>query len=233
MNNIEKNLSEWKESLLSSIPLAGLLSRNSVAYKWKATFRIWMLRESIFWRVQDLLTQSYCLHQQGHGLGARILLRSALESLAILIYLNQLIQEVLDNKLDFHKFSAKTSVLLLGSRNKETEITALNILTILKKSEKRYPGLIGLYSDLSECAHPNYEGLCTGYSTIDHEEAETFFSNRWMKIYGDDHLKLIELCMVIFLEEYDDIWSNLLDQLESWIETNDDKLEASSSDQLS
>jgi hypothetical protein len=105
MNAVEQNLANWKESLLPSIPVGGLLSRNPVAYKWKAPFRVWMLREAVFWRLHDLMTQSYALYQQGHGLGARILLRSGFESLATLIYLNRLMQQVLEGKLNFHAFS--------------------------------------------------------------------------------------------------------------------------------
>ena len=47
MNAVEQNLANWKESLLSKIPVGGLLSRNPVAYKWKAPFRVWMLREAV------------------------------------------------------------------------------------------------------------------------------------------------------------------------------------------
>lgn len=83
------------------------LSRNPTAYKWKCSFRVWMLREAVFWRLHDLMTQSYALYKQRHILGARILLRSGFESLATLIYLNQIMQQVLDNKLDFHAFGRK------------------------------------------------------------------------------------------------------------------------------
>ncbi len=187
MNAVEQNLASWKESLVPSIPVGGLLSRNPVAYKWKAPFRVWMLREAVFWRLHDLMTQSYALYQQGHGLGARILLRSGFESLATLIYLNRLMQQVLEGKLNFHAFSDKTTTLLLGSRNNERGPRSLNIVTVLEKCDKRYPGLMALYADLSESAHPSYEGLCLGYSKIDHDEYETKFSNRWMKLYGDRH----------------------------------------------
>src|SRR6185312_11144539 len=118
----------WKQSLFPRMPVGGLLSRNPVADKWKAPFRAWMLREAVFWRLHDLLAQSYALHQQGHGLGARILLRSGFESLATLIYLNQLIQHVLGGNLDFHAFGGKTTTLLLGSRNKEDGPRSLNII---------------------------------------------------------------------------------------------------------
>lgn len=233
MNAIEQNLANWKSSLVPSIPVAGLLSRNPVAYKWKAPFRSLMLREAVFWRIHDLLTQSYALHQQGHGLGARILLRSAFESLATLIYLNQIMQKVLDNKLSFHVFGAKTSTLLLGSRNDTTDLKSLNIVTVLETCDKRYPGLMKLYADLSESAHPNYEGLCVGYSKIDHKEYETTFSNRWMELYGDRHLSSMELCMETFHHEYNDVWGELIEKLENWIEANDAALEATKNDPLS
>lgn len=226
MNNIEQNLANWNDSLLPSIPVPDLLLRNSVAYKWKSTFRCWMLREAAFWRMHDLLNQSYVLHQQGHGLGARILLRGAFESLATLVYLNQLIQQVLDGKLDFHVFSQKTSTLLLGSRNDTTSHKSINILTVLEKCNKRYPGLKSLYADLSESAHPSYEGLCMGYSTINHSENKTTFSNRWMELYGSRHLGSMDLCMETFHHEYNDVWAGLIVKLENWIEANDAELEA-------
>lgn len=232
MNVVEQNLANWKESLLLSIPVGGLLSRNSVAYKWKAPFRVWMLREALFWRLHDLMTQSYVLHQQGHGLGARILLRSGLESLAILIYLNQLIEQVLDGKLSFHLFGKKTSLLLLGSRDGSTKYQSINIVTILQKCDKFYPGIKNVYAALSESAHPNYEGMMAGYSKTNHEEYETHFSNRWMELYGKQHLGSMELCMEMFHREYNEVWPVLIEKLEKWIEENDTELEATKNNPL-
>jgi len=176
-----------------------------------------MLREAAFWRLTDLLTQSLALHRQGHGLGARILLRSGFETLAILIYLNQLIEQLTEDKLDFHNFSEKTSTLLLGSRDGSTEHTSVNIVTILGKGDKRYPGLEKLYGILSESAHPNYEGMAVGYSAVDHNEYETHFSNRWMSLYGESHLGSMALCMETFQHEYDDVWTFRMDNFEKWI----------------
>lgn len=228
-NSIEKNLANWKNSLFPSIPVAGLLSRNPVTYKWKAPMRSWMLREALFWRMHDLMTQSYTLYQQGHMLGARILLRSGFETLAILIYLNQLSQQVLDGILSFHDWGERTSTLLLGSRNSAELPKSINILTVLEKCDKRYPGLMNLYAALSESAHPNYEGLFKGYSKINHSEYETTFSNRWMELFGEKHLSTMEMCMETFHHEYNDVWSKLIEKLESWIEANDVELEASKS----
>lgn len=229
MDHIEQTLASWRESLMTCIPIAGLRARNPVAYKWKALSRCWFLREAAFWRSTDLLTQSHLLHQQGHGLGARILLRSGFETLATLIHLNQLIQKVLDGSLDFHLFSRKTSVLLLGSRDGSTGHQSLNIMTILSKCDDRYPGLQQLYAILSECAHANYDGMLNGYSEVDHEAFETRFSNRWMQIYGAGHLGALNLCMSTFRYEYDVIWPGLTEVLESWVTENDATLEATKS----
>lgn len=217
---------------MSSIPVGGLVSRNPTVYKWKAPFRVWMLREAVFWRLHDLMTQSYALHQQQHGLGARILLRSGFESLATLIYLNQLMQQVLDCELSFHVFGERTSVLLLGSRDGSTPYQSINIVTILQKCDKRYPGIEKIYASLSESAHPNYSGMVGGYSKTDYDNYETHFSNRWMELYGDRHLEAMELCMSTFQHEYDEVSSTLLDQLEVWIEVNDAELEATKNDPL-
>ncbi|MDD9732798.1 hypothetical protein PVW46_23110 [Mameliella sp. AT18] len=232
MDTVQENLANWSTSRMASIPVAGLLSRNPMAYKWKAPFRSWMLREAVFWRLHDLLTQSYALHQQGHGLGARILLRSGFETVAVLVYLNQQMQQVLDGKLNFHLFSDKTTTLLAGSRDGSTTHRSLNIMTILEKCDKRYPGLAKLYAILSESAHPNYEGMITGYSKVDHDEYETHFSNRWMELHGDKHLGSMDMCMMTFHHEYNDVWTGLMERLEAWIEANDATLEATKNDSL-
>ena len=232
MNEVEQNLANWGASLFEKIPVGGLLARNPIAHKWKATYRTIMLRELAFWRMHDLMTQSYELHVLEHGLGARILLRSGFETLATLIYLNLLMEQVVDGKLNFHVFDEKTTRLLLGTRNNEKMPEAINILTILGKCDKRYPGIMELYANLSESAHPNYDGLMGGYSTTNYDEYETTFSNRWMELHGNRHVDSMMLCMGTFHHEYDEVWTDLIERLESWIEANDEKLEATKNDPL-
>jgi hypothetical protein len=230
MNEIEQNLANWGASLFDKIPVAGLISRNAVAYKWKSLYRVWMLRELAFWREHDLMVQSYALYQAGHLLGARILLRSGFETLATLTYLNVLMQQVIDGTLNFHDFGEKTSALLLGARNNEDMPDAINILTVMAKCDKRYPGLLAVYADLSESAHPNYEGLMHGYSSTDYAEYETTFSNRWKEQHGERHLNGMTMCMETFHYEYNDVWPPLIERLETWVEVHDAELEATESE---
>ena len=210
---------------MASIPVGGLLTCNPIAYKWLAPFRCWVLREAAFWRLTDLLTQSYYLHQQGHGLGARILLRSGFETLAALIYLNHNIDAVLEGEMAFHKFSNLTTRQVGGSKNVPERPSAVNVITMIDKGDKKYTGLRQLYDSLSESAHPNFEGLVWGYSKVDHEEYETKFRNRWMELHGVSHPNSMELCMSIFRHEYEDVWVALMDKLESWIVANDALME--------
>ena len=226
MDDVEQNITNWKAGLYPKIPIGGLIARSPVAHKWKSPYRSMMLREAAFWREQDLMEQSYALHQQGHGLGARILLRSGYETLATMIYINLLMSNVLDGDLGFHDFGEKTTSLLLGTRNDKDMPVAINILTVLEKCNKRYPGIVDIYADLSESAHPNYEGLCAGYSKTNQDEYETVFSNRWMELHGDKHLDGMRLCMGTFHHEYDEVWPERFEALEKWIEANDAVLEA-------
>ena len=229
MTDVAKEPSAWSQSKCSDISLEGLISRNKVAYKWKAPYRSFVLRECVFWRVHDLLTQSDLLYEAQHILGSRILLRSALESIAILVYLNQSTQEVLDKKVDFHTFSETTTRLLLGSKDGSTKHAAINILSVLEKFEKKYTGISHVYATLSESAHPNWEGMCFGYSKVDHEKHESHFSNRWVELWASSHDPLAIALARLFESEYNTVWPSLMEQLEVWIEKNDEKLEATKS----
>jgi hypothetical protein len=226
---VEERLVAWKASLLPSFEVGGLYARSPTAHKWKATFRSLLLREVVFWRLHDLLTQSLELHKVGHALGARILLRSAFETLATLVYLNLQMRKVVSCELDFHQFSDKTTVLLMGSKNNSTVHVAVNIQTVLKHCAKRYEWIERLYGELSESAHPNHEGLLMGYSRPDTEKLVEHFGNHWAKLYSSSHPQGMLLCMDMFQHEYNDELTKEFAALEKWIEANDEQLEATKS----
>lgn len=225
MRKINETLTAWESSLSKSVDIGALFSRNPVAHKWKAPFRSLSLRETVSWRAHDLLVQSLLLYDSGHLLGSRILLRSAFETVAVLIYLNQLTRKVLAGDLSFHEFSEKTSKLLHGSRDESTKYRAINIITVIESCDKRYPGIKALYGELSESAHPNYEGASIGYSEVDKENFVTSFSNRWVSMYEDNHIDSMDLCISTFYHEYNEEWLGAFENLESWISENDGKLE--------
>lgn len=226
MEDIEKALADWKADLCPEIEVGGLLTRNTLVHKWKAPWRSLLLRESVAWRLQDLLAQSYFLHKSSNSLGARILLRSGFETVAILIHLNQVMRYVVSGQINFHDFSDQSTRLLLGSRDKTTPHESINILTILQKADKRYPGLVNWYGALSESAHPNYEGMLFGYSKEGDQSHVTIFCNRWTSLYGSSHLDAIRACIDVFYAEYNVESPSAFECLEHWIEQNNSILEA-------
>ncbi|WP_431563456.1 hypothetical protein [Sphingopyxis sp.] len=219
-------IASMKTTLFNELDMGGLHSRSPTAHKWKAPYRSLQLREVVYWRLLDLLDQSLLLHKNGHGLGARILLRSAFETLAILIYLNQRMAAVLAGTMEFNDFSITTQRLVLGSKVEGDPEQAVNILTVLGHCDKQYPGMMGLYNDLSESAHPNYQGMSAGYTKIDHEADTVQFYNRWMEKHGARLPDGIMLCIEIFHHEYNKIWCETFENLEKWLEANDEMLEA-------
>jgi hypothetical protein len=225
MSDLSAALKVLKNSLCREIDVGGLFTRNAVVHKWKAPWRALLLRESVAWRLQDLLEQSLILSREGRLLGARILLRSAFETLAVLIYLNRSIRSVLAGTLDFHEFSHKTSLLLLGSKDKSTSHQQISILTVLSGADKRYPGLADWYAALSESAHPNYEGMLLGYSNADSDNHFTSFCNKWNDMYGQTHEDALTACLEVFVGEYNDEFVGALESLEKWIELHDTELE--------
>ncbi len=226
MRSLDERLAACKQSLCQKLEISGLYARNPVAHKWKAPFRSISLRESVAWRTQDLLEQSVHLFDADYVLGARILLRSALETVAILIYLNQTTRQVIAGELGFHHFSDKTAILLLGSRDESTAHKSLSIITVLGKCNKRYPGIESIYARLCESAHPNYEGSAIGYSDIDREQHVITYKNKWKSMYGDVHLEWVEACYELFYSEYNNEWPAAFEELESWIAEHDSMLEA-------
>lgn len=226
MTDLAAALQVLKSSLCREVDVGGLFSRSPVAHKWKSPWRALLLRESVAWRLHDLLEQSLVLSRSGGLLGARILLRSAFETLAVLIYLNRSIRSVMSGNLGFHDFSEKTSRLLLGSRDKTTCHEQISILTVLDGANKRYPGLSDWYAALSESAHPNYEGMLMGYSTADQANHITTFKNRWNDLYGQTHEDALAACLTVFVGEYNDESADALEALEKWIELHDSELEA-------
>ena len=227
MTEIKKYLAEFKASLRQEVQLAELYARNNTVHKWKGPFRTLILREALAWRMQDLLEQSLLLSTTGGLLGARILLRSAFETLAVLVYLNKAMRSVVAGTLNYHDFCTKTSRLLVGSRDQTTSVESINVMSMLQSADKRYPGLNAWYAELSESAHPNYEGVVLGYTRVDHSSQITTFENRWRAMYGDTHHSALVACLKVFVAEYNDEWSDAFDSLEAWIETHDKELESS------
>ena len=99
-------------------------------------------------------------------------------------------------------------------------------MTILKHVDKTYPGFLGEYNTLSESAHPNFDGVCFGYSEVDHERDETSFFVKLYEMWADRHDSLFLLVSGLFEYEYNEVWVPQLELLEAWLVKNDSGLKS-------
>lgn len=226
MDQLAAYIEKAQSSLCREISLGSLLARDDCAHKWKITYRCIILRELVAWRFFDLLKQAVILQSGQHILGARILLRSAIETVSILVYSNQKLESITKTGSGFQEFSKATENLLLGSRNDVTPLQAINILTILEKCNRKYDGILRMYEHLSESSHPNWEGLTGAYSKIDYSNYTTYFENRFVEKLGDKQASIIEILLTMFNIEYNEIWPRTFEGFEKWIRENSDSLKS-------
>ena len=133
-------------------------------------------------------------------------------------------KSVINNKLSFNDFDMITTRMLLGSKKQDKMPDPINVNGLVKNSNQKYTGIKAIYDDLSETAHPNYDGICYGYSKLNKDEYTTEFGIFWKEKFGNQHETAIRLCLEIFENEYYNVWPMQYKQLEKWLEKNDNKL---------
>lgn len=137
MHPIDQAIEGYEKTLCKEVNVFSLIKRNPVAHKWKVTYQCLCLRETVAWRFVDIISQSWLLHKSEKSLGARILLRSAIETLAMLIFLNQQTEDVVSRVVSFNAFMGKVINLFAGSRDGTTDQKATNIITVFQKCENK------------------------------------------------------------------------------------------------
>ncbi|MDO8769455.1 MAG: hypothetical protein Q7K57_12275 [Burkholderiaceae bacterium] len=175
--------------------------------------------------MHDLGQQILLLSDAGHYLGARILLRSAVETLALLVFLSYKVEQVIDGKLSYFEYDEFTSRALRGTRNDPTTPEAVSIMTALEKTGKKYPDLAEFHEQLSESAHPNCDGVLFGYSSSNPKLYETNFANHWSERFGAIQDPMTAIVFSRFETEYNNVWPVTLEKFEKWLEENDSLLE--------
>jgi len=218
-------IASYQSGLADEIDAGGLYARNPTAHKWKVTYRTIILRELVAWRFCDIMNQVLLLESNEHFLGSRLLLRSAIETLSLLIYSSEKMECIVGTGDGFHEYSKKSTRLLLGTKLANTKFQAINIIEVLEKASKEHPELKIAYDDLSETAHPNFDGLFRTYGSPSDSGMLTTFSNQSSHLYSSQQAALISLLLVAFETEYNFRWDKAFNNFENWIEKNDRKLE--------
>lgn len=225
IKDLENGVNSFRESLCDEIDKREWESRNITAHKWQVLHRAVALRELVSWRFVDLMEQALILENLGKHVGSRILIRASIETLAILLYTISKMEKIVRTGEGFHQFSNKTVRLLLGSRDGQTSHDAINVLDVLRIVSKKYPELVTVYDELSETAHPNFDGLTRSYSQVSDRSMKFRFTSDSGRTYVGSQLRIIFLVCAILEKEYNQAWPEAFQSFENWIEKNDEKLE--------
>jgi hypothetical protein len=216
----------YEETLEDEIDIGSLYQRNTVAHKWKVTFAIYTMRETSCWRFVDIAKQVFHLGDSGNILGARIMTRAAIETLSSLVFINTKMAKLVADKINFRQFTEAINSVFMGSRIDSELPRTINVLTMVDEFEKEYKGIKKYFEELCESAHPSFVGLTLGYSKINRKDFVAKIGNFWSEKFGMIHELPLKIAIEIFEKEYNETWTGLFYKLESWLVTNDAKLEA-------
>jgi len=159
-------------------------SRNDPAYHraGKVPYKVTDYRASLLWRFAELVRSALESYERDRLAVATLVTRAAIESATALWYLNSKVRKAIEaNKLGELDTSAMR--LLLGRRNNPHPKApkAINVLDFVDQFERELKaagydtGLRTQYEDLSEVAHPNWEGTHGLYANPSRDHKWTDF----------------------------------------------------------
>src|SRR5258708_7897975 len=164
----------WKESLVEARQRAEALRSSlpekieiaALGVRSKAPFQLLSIREALIWRTEELARNACDALDREDFTVAALIIRSIAESAAMAWYL----LDILEDRAN--RTPAQLNDVLMrmfaGSKNGWTDgPEAINVLTFVKRFDKKLPGFEGSYNSLSEYAHPNWMGVSGLYSKID------------------------------------------------------------------
>jgi hypothetical protein len=141
----------------------------------KIPFEIEYLRESLCYRFVELIEGAITLVEAKNFLGATIVARSMQETLAVLFYINELSQKALDNQ-SVQDLPKKLDQLMFGKGKPEAPLPdKINILTLIRKVDKKFQGFENHYDYLSEYSHPNWSGTMGIFAKTGGKEVKVDF----------------------------------------------------------
>lgn len=170
--DISELVSECEEAIsLLKGKLPGEIDPSLKLLPSQVPFRVICLRDILLHRVVHLSDEALELYKRGADIPSIILVRAAMETSAVLYLLSKKISEALDGAdgSALEEFIEKATI---GSRNEDTEIESINILTALGHLSKKYEHVRDFYNDMSEFCHPNFAGLLGSYTKLSDDKTK-------------------------------------------------------------
>ncbi|MBC7543777.1 MAG: hypothetical protein H7338_13710 [Candidatus Sericytochromatia bacterium] len=166
-NDIQELLDEAEKAVARiEASLVDRLDPASLSVRAKIPFKVVAFSEALLWRSADLGRVSLSLFKAEEGMPACIIARSLIECGALFWYVAGLVRSAIKLKT-VNVIDEKIRQLLLGSRDRTTEVAALNVVTVIEKIGREHSFFKEQYEALCEIAHPNWIGVSGLFSKID------------------------------------------------------------------
>ncbi|TMO54671.1 hypothetical protein [Pseudoalteromonas aurantia] len=143
--------------------------------------------EALRCRFLDLMRSTYYLYKEKMYCSALISLRSALETLAVLLFLNKQMRSLVNGNLKLELFLSNSERFFFSFSNKSQANEDLPKAYNIQKFINETVSLKEWYDKLSEYAHPNYSGAFGIYAKIKEDSPATEF-----EIYARFEGKLLD-----------------------------------------
>ena len=194
--------------LVGSLP--STVDPAAISVTAKIPFKVVSLREALLHRAAELAEVACDLFSRDRIVSAFLITRGLLETGAVLFDLRDRVVDAIDasrlSELDDFLMRA-----LLGSREPDAKIQALNVLSIIDRVSKKATFFRNSYDRLSEFAHPNWSGVLASYSKGDEKNLLLNLGADVAKVPPRIGLSVLVGVLEMFIFNYNDLGSRLPD----------------------
>lgn len=174
MEELYKEAEQQLQQLACILP--SMVSRESVSRTSKSALKAYLIRAGLLHRSVDLAGVAIDLYKQSKNLPAFVLTRAALETYALFYYFIKKLEEAVSSG-EVQEVDEILMRLMLGARNTDDEVKAINILTAIDRLDKDVEGTRGMYDGLCEMAHPNWMGTMEHYGKVEESPYTLYFES--------------------------------------------------------
>lgn len=131
----------------------------------KAPFQLLCAREALIWRTEELARTACDALERGDLTAAAILTRAVVESAALAWMLKSILAK--RDRYSPQEMNDQLMRVLMGTKSWKDMPQPFHVLTCVDQLDKEVPGFRKSYDQLSEIAHPNWNGVAGLYAKND------------------------------------------------------------------
>ena len=190
----------------------------SLTRRSKIPFKIFSLKELLLHRMTALAESALHLYESDRRVPSYLIIRATQETAAAVFNLRGKCSVYLNEK-DLDTFDDYLMKGLAGGRDVTAKVTAINVITLVDKVDKEYPGYREMYDLLCEYAHPNFYGVLDAFGKVNAEQLWLDLGDEIQKPRPAIGLAPLLGALSIFEESYNEI-NDLGKEINDWLDQN-------------